>query len=63
MSSTRRPGRSSPASAPKTAALDARKLLRDGSLLRAVARAGENTTIAVVATNARLTKTEFIASR
>jgi L-aminopeptidase/D-esterase-like protein len=38
---------------------DARKLLRDGSLLRAVApRAGENTTIAVVATNARLTKTE-----
>ena len=38
---------------------DARKLLRDGSLLRAVApRAGENTTIAVVDTNARLTKTE-----
>jgi L-aminopeptidase/D-esterase-like protein len=38
---------------------DARKLLRDGSLLRAVTpRAGENTTIAVVATNARLTKTE-----
>ena len=38
---------------------DARKLLRDGSLLRAVApRAVENTTIAVVATNARLTKTE-----
>ena len=38
---------------------DARKLLRDGSLLRAVApRAAENTTIAVVATNARLTKTE-----
>lgn len=38
---------------------DARKLLRDGSLLKAVApRAGENTTIAVVATNARLTKTE-----
>jgi len=36
---------------------DARKLLRDGSLLRAVApRAAENTTIAVVATNARLTK-------
>jgi L-aminopeptidase/D-esterase-like protein len=38
---------------------DARKLLRDGSLLRAVQpRAGENTTIAVVATNARLTKVE-----
>jgi L-aminopeptidase/D-esterase-like protein len=38
---------------------DARKLLRDGSLLRAVTpRAPENTTIAVVATNARLTKTE-----
>jgi L-aminopeptidase/D-esterase-like protein len=38
---------------------DARKLLRDGSLPRAVApRAPENTTIAVVATNARLTKTE-----
>jgi L-aminopeptidase/D-esterase-like protein len=38
---------------------DARKLLRDGTLLRAVApRAGENTTIAIVATNARLTKTE-----
>ena len=38
---------------------DARKLLRDGSLLRAVApRAAENTTIAVVATNARLTKTD-----
>jgi L-aminopeptidase/D-esterase-like protein len=38
---------------------DARKLLRDGSLLRASApRAGENTTIAVVATNATLTKTE-----
>lgn len=38
---------------------DARKLLRDGSLLRAVApRAAENTTIAVVATNARLSKTE-----
>jgi L-aminopeptidase/D-esterase-like protein len=38
---------------------DARKLLRDGSLLRAPApRAGENTTIAVVATNARLTKAE-----
>ncbi|MBI4263217.1 MAG: P1 family peptidase [Acidobacteria bacterium] len=38
---------------------DARTLLRDGSLLRAVQpRAGENTTIAVVATNARLTKVE-----
>jgi L-aminopeptidase/D-esterase-like protein len=38
---------------------DARRLLRDGSLLRNEApRAGENTTIAVVATNARLTKTE-----
>ncbi|HEY5616526.1 MAG TPA: P1 family peptidase [Vicinamibacterales bacterium] len=38
---------------------DARKLLLDGSLLRAVApRPAENTTIAVVATNARLTKTE-----
>ena len=38
---------------------DARKLLRDGSLIKAVApRAAENTTIAVVATNARLTKTE-----
>lgn len=36
---------------------DARRLLRDGSLLRAIApRAGENTTVAVVATNARLTK-------
>lgn len=39
---------------------DARTLLRDGSLLRAPApRAAENTTIAVVATNARLTKTEI----
>ena len=38
---------------------DARTLLRDGSLLRDDApRAGENTTIAVVATNARLTKTD-----
>lgn len=38
---------------------DARTLLRDGSLLRAAApRAAENTTIAIVATNARLTKTE-----
>ena len=38
---------------------DARKLLRDGSLTTAaVPRAPENTTIAVVATNARLTKTE-----
>jgi len=38
---------------------DARRLLRDGSLMKAAApRAAENTTIAVVATNARLTKTE-----
>jgi L-aminopeptidase/D-esterase-like protein len=38
---------------------DARKLLRDGSLMRAARpRAGENTTIALVATNARLTKAE-----
>ena len=38
---------------------DARKLLRDGSLMKAATpRAAENTTIAVVATNARLTKTE-----
>ena len=38
---------------------DARKLFRDGSLMKAVApRPAENTTIAVVATNARLTKTE-----
>ena len=38
---------------------DARKLLREGSLPQAVQpRAGENTTIAVVATNARLTKVE-----
>jgi L-aminopeptidase/D-esterase-like protein len=38
---------------------DARKLLRDGSLLRAPQpRAAENTTIAIVATNARLTKAE-----
>jgi L-aminopeptidase/D-esterase-like protein len=38
---------------------DARQLLRDGTLLRAAApRAAENTTIAVVATNARLSKTE-----
>jgi L-aminopeptidase/D-esterase-like protein len=38
---------------------DARTLLRDGSLLRATPpRAVQNTTIAVVATNARLTKTE-----
>lgn len=36
---------------------DARKLVRDGSLLRAASpRAAENTTIAVVATNARLSK-------
>lgn len=38
---------------------DARRLLREGSVLRAVApRAGDNTTLAVVATNARLTKVE-----
>ncbi len=38
---------------------DARKLLRDGSLLRAVApRAGDNTTLALVATNAQLSKTD-----
>jgi len=38
---------------------DARKLLRDGSLMKAVTpRAAGNTTVAVVATNARLTKTE-----
>ena len=38
---------------------DARKLLRSGALLRRPApRAGENTTIGLVATNARLTKTE-----
>ena len=38
---------------------DARRLLRDGSLLRAVTlRAAENTTSAVVATNARLPKLE-----
>jgi L-aminopeptidase/D-esterase-like protein len=40
-----------------TSLADARKLLRDGSLVTAVApRAPENTTIAVVATNARFTK-------
>jgi L-aminopeptidase/D-esterase-like protein len=38
---------------------DARKLLRSGALLRRPApRPGENTTIGLVATNARLTKTE-----
>lgn len=38
---------------------DVRRLLRDGSLMREPApRPGENTTIAVVATNARLTKSE-----
>jgi L-aminopeptidase/D-esterase-like protein len=38
---------------------DARKLLRDGSLATAAApRPAENTTLAVVATNARFTKTE-----
>ena len=46
-------------SADGTSLADARRLLRDGSLLPdAAPRAGENTTIAVVATNARLTKTE-----
>jgi L-aminopeptidase/D-esterase-like protein len=40
--------------------LDIRKLLRSGGLDKSAApRAGENTTIAVVATNARLTKTEI----
>jgi L-aminopeptidase/D-esterase-like protein len=39
--------------------LDIRKYLRSGALdRRSQPRAGENTTIAVVATNARLTKTE-----
>jgi L-aminopeptidase/D-esterase-like protein len=39
---------------------DARRLLREGAGLRAVApRAGDNTTLAVVATNARLTKVEI----
>jgi L-aminopeptidase/D-esterase-like protein len=39
---------------------DIRKLLRSGELFNASApRAGENTTIALVATNARLTKTEI----
>ncbi|MBM3817649.1 MAG: P1 family peptidase [Acidimicrobiia bacterium] len=38
---------------------DARRLLREGALLRAAApRAVENTTIAIVATNARMNKTE-----
>ena len=38
---------------------DARKLLRDGSLMKAAPpRAGGNTTIAVVATNAKLTKVD-----
>lgn len=38
---------------------DARKLLRDGTLLRATApRAGENSTLALVATNAQLSKAE-----
>ena len=42
-----------------TALADARKLLRDGSLMRAAPpRPGGNTTIAVVATNATLTKVE-----
>ena len=38
---------------------DARRLLREGSLLRATApRPAENSTLAVVATNARMTKTD-----
>jgi L-aminopeptidase/D-esterase-like protein len=37
---------------------DVRKLLRSGAIGRRPARAGENTTIGLVATNARLTKTE-----
>jgi L-aminopeptidase/D-esterase-like protein len=40
--------------------VDVRKLLRQGSLGRGAApRAGENTTIVVVATNARMTKAEI----
>lgn len=46
-------------SADGRALADARALLRDGSLMRAVApRTGENSTLAVVATNARLSKIE-----
>jgi len=37
---------------------DVRKALRDGSLLKQKPRAGENTTIGLVATNARLSKAE-----
>jgi L-aminopeptidase/D-esterase-like protein len=37
---------------------DVRKLLRDGSLLKQKPRAGENTTIGLVATNAKLSKAE-----
>jgi L-aminopeptidase/D-esterase-like protein len=37
---------------------DARKLLRSGAMGRQAPRAGENTTIGVVATNAKLTKVE-----
>lgn len=39
--------------------VDVRKLLRAGTLGPAGPRAGENTTLAVIATNARLTKTEI----
>jgi L-aminopeptidase/D-esterase-like protein len=38
---------------------DARKILRSGSMMRAAPRAGENTTIGIVATNARLTKVQM----
>ena len=61
-SSIRRPGRSSPACAREDgkSLADVRKLLRSGALLkRAAPRAGENTTIGLVATNARLTKAEI----
>jgi L-aminopeptidase/D-esterase-like protein len=40
------------------ALVDARKALRDGSLLKQKPRAGENTTIGLVATNAKLSKAE-----
>ena len=40
------------------ALVDVRKALRDGSLLKAKPRAGENTTIGLVATNAKLSKAE-----
>jgi L-aminopeptidase/D-esterase-like protein len=38
---------------------DVRKLLRDGSLLTQKPRAGENTTIGLIATNAKLSKAEI----